>query len=201
MTDLNSLEKFNNHYKAHPERVFEKSLSDFFNSQVSFRLPKNPRILDLGPGSKSVFEETDLDQSLIAAVDFSAAAIELSKQHSQINYMLGDISSENAIASNRFDLIFDSHCLHCIVDPLKRSMSFQNIYQGLKEQGLFCSEMMVQPVGKTASMPFKFIPTARDLEQELIQNGFKIIYFMIVKELLFENDNEECDLLRVICQK
>lgn len=201
MTDLNSLEKFNNFYSSNPCRYFEKSLSDFFYFQVSSRLPNDPVILDLGPGPKSLFEESQLDHSLITAIDFSSAAIDLTKGHSQINYRVGDISLPDSIEENNYDLIFDSHCLHCIEDQDLRASSFKNIYYGLKGNGFFCAEMMVQPMGKTVSLPFKYVSSARDLEQELIRNGFKIIYFMIVRELLFENENVECDLLRVICRK
>jgi SAM-dependent methyltransferase len=201
MTDLNSLEKFNQHYKTFAKRDYEKSLNDFFTTQVQFRLPKDPVVLELGPGSKSVFEDSDLNHKLITAVDFSPEAIDLNRGHSSINYQLRDITKNHAIEENTYDLIFDSHCLHCIERVEDRAMSFKNIYHGLKSDGLFCAEMMVQPLGSVINLPHKYIANSRNLEQELISYGFTIKYFMIVRELVFESGNGVCDLLRVICKK
>jgi SAM-dependent methyltransferase len=202
MPDLNSLEKFNQYYKSTNKREFEKSLKEFFDSHVRTRLEADPVVLDLGAGSQSLFEETDLDLSLITAIDFSAAAIENAQGHSAIDYQLRDITKEFSIENMSYDLIFDSHCLHCIVDFNDRKMALKNIHNGLKATGLFCAEMMVKSIGtREVSSEYKHIPEARKLEEELLQSGFKIIYFMIVRDLNFLNGDDECDLLRVIGRK
>lgn len=200
MQDLNILEKFNQYYKSSQKREYEKSLKDFFSTQVQNRLISSPRILDLGPGSKSLFEDVDLNAELITAIDFSSIAINKAKGHGSIDYQLRDISKDGSIEKNTYNLVFDSHCLHCILDPNDRSLAFKNIYEGLTTEGLFCAEMMV--ASKTGSNdPYKFTPQALELEQELLNSGFKIIYFMIMRDLVFQNDHGECDVVRVICRK
>lgn len=199
---MNSLEKFNEHYKKSSSREYEISLKAFFDSQVRSRLPSTKsKVLDLGAGSMSMFEETDLDLELITAIDFSSVAIELAQGHSKIHYQVLDLSQPHALKKDEYDLIYDSHCLHCIEDPADRKIAFKNILEALNSEGLFAAEMMVQPTGRNIIQPYKYIPSARDLEAELLETGFKIIYFMIIQDLKFSNENGDCDLLRVISRK
>lgn len=202
MKDLNSLEQFNQLYRHEKEAVFARSLLDFFQTSVAPRLMSNgPKVLDLGPGTRSIFEETALLKSNITALDFSDVAVEKANSSTGINYILGDISEPGILKDHTFDLIFDSHCLHCLLDPKKREQAIINIYQALANEGLFCAEMMVQSPGKKADFPMKYVPDARTLEEEILGHGFKILYFMIVPGLAFANGGEECDLLRVIARK
>lgn len=174
----------------------------FFESTVRARLPDSPRILDLGCGSKSLFEDTDLPKSNIVAIDFSSVAIsKASAMSSGINYREVDLSIPDVLESSAYDLIFDSHCLHCITDEAKRKTAFTNIYQSLNDGGLFTAEMMVLSPNKTVVMPNKHVPSARAIEEEILSYGFKINYFLIVRDLVFGSDNGDCDLVRVICRK
>lgn len=199
---MNSLELFNQIYAKETERGYSASLRDFFKSTVRSRLPNNhATILDLGCGSKSLFEDTDLEKANITAIDFSPVAIAKASGKSGITYKEVDLSIQNALAKSQYDLIFDSHCLHCITDEAKRGVAFTNIYQALKSDGLFCAEMMVLPGGRKFSIPNKHVVEARVIEEEILSHGFKIIYFMIVRDLVFGNDNGDCDLVRVICRK
>lgn len=202
MQDLNSLEQFNHYHSIAPAQ-FAKSLMDFFRQNVQERLPYEARILDLGPGVRSLFEEiNNLDKSLVRAVDFSPVAIDRARAfNSEISYEVKDITFPEVFEDQKYDLIFDSHCLHCIENPAARVSALKNIREALAENGLFAGEMMVQPAHGSVHFPMKYIPTARALEEEFINNGFRIIYFMIGKGLSFENENRECDLLRVIATK
>lgn len=181
---------------------FSKSLLEFFRASVFERLTFGAKILELGSGSRSLFEETNVDKKLVTAIDFSSVAIERARAfHSSINYQVNDITFPECLKGESYDLIFDSHCLHCITNPAARVSAFKNIRDALSDNGLFAGEMMVQPAHGTVNFPMKYIPTARALEEELLGNGFKIIYFMIGKGLSFENENRECDLIRVIARK
>lgn len=202
MTDLNSLEKFNQFYSLEKDRTYESSLKDFFQAEVRSRLLEaSPNILDLGPGSKSLFE--DLEFTSVTAIDFSSVAIEKAglQAEVQVNYQLRDITKENSIEKESYDLIFDSHCLHCIEDESLRKIAFQNIYSGLKPNGIFCAEMMTSAGKNECIIPFKYVRSSLVLEEEILSYGFKINYFMIVRDLKFENANGKCDLLRVIGRK
>lgn len=174
----------------------------FYKTEISKRLLiSNPKILDLGCGTKSIFEDTDLDHSNIEAIDFSPVAISAARVNSSINYKELDLALPDALSHSQYDLVFDSHCLHCITDRAQREISLNNIHQSLKPEGLFAAEMMVTSKNTKGSIPNKYVVETRDLELELTAHGFKIIYFMIVRDSVFENANGECDLLRVICRK
>ena len=199
---MNSLELFNQIYATETERSYEKSLIDFFLSSVRPRMQgSSPRVLDLGSGSKSIFEDTDLFKKNIVACDFSPVAILKAQGHSEIDYKELDITLPLAWEKNSFDLIFDSHCLHCIIDPSKRRQALINIYDALAFDGLFCAEMMIRPARTSVPPVNKYVVDSRVLEEEILSYGFKIIYFVIVRDLVFSSENGECDLVRVICRK
>jgi SAM-dependent methyltransferase len=199
---LNSLELFNQIYSNEVERAYSPSLLKFFESDVLPRLVNNPQILDLGAGSKSLFEDTDTIKANITAIDFSHVAISKAKLlPSEITYKEVDLGSPDVLEKEHYDLVFDSHCIHCITDEIKRKMAFINIYSALKKNGLFCAEMMVSPSGKEVTLPNKHVVNARELEEEILSYGFKIIYFLIVRDLVFGSNNGDCDLLRVILRK
>lgn len=202
MIDLNSLELFNQVYTNESERTYSVSLLSFFKTEIKKRLPKKAQILDIGSGSKSLFEEElGLDKTTITAVDFSPVAIKKAQGHSEINYLEMDITKPDCLESERYDLVFDSHCLHCITDRDERKNAFKNILKTLRPDGVGAFEMMVSPSGNPVTLLGKYVVAARDLEEEILAYGFKIIYFMIVRDLIFENENSRCDLVRVIIRK
>ena len=196
---------FNHFYKKALSLSFEKSLLNFFNDNVFGRLPeKELKILDLGGGFYSLFEEIHHFNGHVTSIDFSAEAIKRAPQ-SKINYLEMNILDSEFFKANHFDLIFDSHCLNCITDQAERDISFKNIYSALSVDGIFASELMIQPGKDSVMMPYKCIKTAMELESEILSHGFKIIYFFISKDCGFTNVVEgveiQCDLLRVIARK
>ena len=196
---------FNQFYKKAQVLSFEKSLLSFFNDNVFGRMPeKELNILDLGGGFYSLFEEIHNLKGYVTSIDFSAEAINRAPE-SKINYLEMNILDSDFFKAEQFDLIFDSHCLNCITDQAERDISFKNIYSALSADGIFATELMIQPSIDPVMMPFKCIKTAMDLELEILSHGFKIMYFVISKECGFTNvvEGEEiqCDLLRVIARK
>ena len=195
------MEQFNKFYSRETVGFYESSLLDFYNTIVSKKVKASARVLDIGPGSKSIFEDTSVDKTLITAIDFSDRALDLAAKNSSINFILGDISKPGDLPNETFDLIFDSHCLHCITDLQNRKSAMTNIYQLMNADGIFAAEMMVQKTKMTVNMPYKHVPDAFDLEKEILDSGFKIEYFMIGRGLSFSNAHGECDVLRVVCRK
>lgn len=202
MIYLNSLELFNQVYTNESERTYSASLLSFFKTEIKKRLPEKAKILDLGSGSKSLFEEElGLDKTNITAVDFSSVAIKKAQGYSEISYLEMDITQPDCLESESYDLVFDSHCLHCITDKNERKIAFKNILSTLRPDGIGALEMIVSPSGKAVTLPGKYVIEARALEEEILAYGFKIIYFMIVRDLVFENEDARCDLVRVIIRK
>ncbi len=183
-----------------------KSLVDFYTKIVAPRIStKKPKILDLGCGNFSLFEDFNLEKDSVTAIDYSEHAISSAPRKTSVSYRHMDITARDLNFNHQFDLVFDSHCLHCLMSDEERSQALLNIRNALGESGLFCAEMMVQRPHKKIAMPFKNIKEAMDLESELINSGFRIVYFMINRDLAFVHhagDLElKCDLLRVIAYK
>ncbi|MBC7539547.1 MAG: class I SAM-dependent methyltransferase [Bacteriovorax sp.] len=202
---MNSKDFFNQFYKKTKEHSYSKSLYTFFENNVRPRLTQNDlKILELGSGYFSLFEDITNLSADITAIDFSSLAIAKAPK-SKITYKEVNIVESTFFNEAKYDLVFDSHCLNCITNEDDRDNAFKNIYSSLKADGLFASELMIQPEVGSVSMPFKMIKTAVELEQEIISHGFKILYFMISKESGFtsivEGREIKCDLLKLVVQK
>ena len=205
---MNSLELYNQFYQSQTEPNFDKSLLHFFKRDVEHRLNLNTintspfRILDIGCGSQSLFEMINFNNVEIFAVDSSQNAIDLAltQSHSKIKYQNVNITIHH-FTDFEFDLIFDSHCLHCIHDQDEREFMWKSLYKSLKNGGIVASEMMVQPTKKRVHFPFKYIPPSIELEQEILSYGFKIKFLYVETGRVFYHGNEECDLVKLILEK
>ena len=79
--------------------------------------------------------------------DISPTAIELAREQAQqrgleIEYWVGDLCRDE-LRKSYYDLVVDSHCLHCIVLDDDRKKAFSSIRSSLKQKGIFVSEMML----------------------------------------------------------
>lgn len=200
---MNSVEIYNNFYEKNPNHRYEKSLFEFINGTVKPRIDlTNINILDLGCGNYSMFEDLETGNSQVFAIDFSQKAISLAP-NSKINYICASVLNPIEI-DQKFNLVFDSHCFNSIKNE-SQVFALKNIYEKLFYGGLFCSEMMVQPPDHRIVSSLKTIKSTLEVESELIQLGFKIIYFYIVPNfefsLLEDGKPITCDLLRLIAKK
>lgn len=206
---MDQKEFFNQFYRTHHEKTASRTLQQFFESVVRPRLSNTKKILELGCGNFSQFEKINVNQAQVTAIDFSHEAINQAPK-SNIIYQEKSLTDKDFFFKDEFDLIFDSHCMNCLVQEKDREIAFENIFKALKADGLFASELMVQPIQKHADdkkveMPLKMIKTSQELEEEILSHKFKILYFMISKDSSFVNEiNGEqifCDVLRVIAKK
>jgi SAM-dependent methyltransferase len=125
--------------------------------------------LDLGCGtgttafvmSKLGFETT--------GIDISETAIELGKdlmrqQNLKIEFVVGDILNPNCL-NKKFNLIYDSHVLHCIVFEEDRRKVFNEIRNLLSSGGFFILDTMVLPEGNVS---LTLIPEELRFDQDFI---------------------------------
>jgi SAM-dependent methyltransferase len=180
------------------------SLLEFFNNSVLPRLiASDTKVLDIGSGRYSLFETTKLDKKLIEAMDIAHSFEK--RSNDGIKYFTGDITQKNSSKNNYYDLVFDSHCLHCLKSKNEQVKAVYNIYDSLVDGGIFASEIMVQPSSKTVFFPDRLIRNSFDLETMLRDCGFNISYFVIMPDMkfYFEHDHNEieCDMLRIIAKK
>jgi len=182
---LNSKDLFDQIYRSTIGPSYSRSLLDFFEKIVRPRLSGSDfKILELGSGNYSLFEDVLNLNAEITAIDYSSAAV-ASAVNSKIRYQEINVLEFNFFSLAKYDLIFDSHCINCIESDEDRNIAFENIFSSIKSGGLFASEIMVQPESEVVSMPFKMIKSSFQIEQELISHGFKIQYFLISNEISF----------------
>ena len=86
----------------------------------------------------------------VSAVDISPTAIKLARQQAEkrgltIHYRVGDVCRD-PLGDRQYDLIVDSHCLHCIVPEADRRQALASIRRALRKDGFFVLETMMGQV-------------------------------------------------------
>ena len=168
------------------------------------------KILEIGCGAGSVFNQQSNDKYQITAIDISEAAIFHAKKTSagHINFKVMDITDFQR-EPGEYDLLFDSHCLHCLTDQTSRVNFFKNASQLLKPGGMLTLEAMVNHSRMTFDDRFtyqdnilietnkdiRFIPHSRELEEEVLRNGFEICYLRVFETLKIIPDSQRSEAL------
>lgn len=209
-----------------------ESLKDFLeNEQVLWSMLPNGgvglNVLELGSGLKSLFDghhyiwEKNWNASAcdIASVAVSFATTE---QSGPIYYFDADVSCDDL--GGPYDLILDGHCLHTITETSERESFFSNVKKTLDKDGVFVLEHMIshkkmwfeedvlfdeqKEVLHKSGRPFRKIPTALSLENELLSNGLQIVFLMAyssLKVIPFDNRDvaleSDPDTIRIICRR
>ncbi len=197
---------FDHHYRLNPNQQYSPSLIEFFIQNVQAKLPSRYiKVLDLGCGNFSIFEDVVNLDAHVTAIDFSEVAIAQTPRNSIINYSKISLTDEAFFKNNVFDLVFDSHCFHCLGSENERALGLKNIFNSLAVDGFFAAELMIQPTNCLINIPNKIIKTAQEVEQELIAVGFNILYFAISNDQEFCVDSGaerlKCDMLKIIATK
>lgn len=139
--------------------------NQYLNSIVPdyFADPKGKKALDLGCGSGTTAFTLAKLGFTVTGVDISETAIAMAKdlseqQNLQINFVVGDILQLEKM-NEKFNLIYDSHCLHCIVFDEDRVKVLEEIKKSLVPRGVFVLDTMVtnkdfDPTGGTETLRF-----------------------------------------------
>ncbi len=143
--------------KGHVGWGNKKTLSDLGDARTEEYLrvttPKwfdnfeNLKALDLGCGTgTTAFTLAKLGFN-VSGVDISPTAIEMAKdlavqQDLNIQFEVGDILNLEKM-NEKFDLIYDSHCFHCIVFDEDRLRVLTGIKHSLNDNGKFILDTMV----------------------------------------------------------
>lgn len=194
-----------------------KSYANFIESKSPNIIGSN--ILELGVGSGLNFLDFSSAMTLYEGVDIDEPSIsnQLSKVYAQNSkFSSFDILSKDFQRPNQFDLIIDSHLLHCLeyksqheaylkkiksclnmaneharvfLEVMVETKVFENNYREFMIDRLFFCEGQTRYLFKT-----------RQLEDLFVSQGFKIKYFCIESQFqFFLNDTFErgIDLVRV----
>lgn len=166
------------------------------------------RVLELGSGRGGVSLELARLGAQVTLVDFSPSALEQARKifdHAQLpaEMVVADVTHPDISLSGKYDLIIDSHLLHCLTDDPERSSYYGLVHDHLAPEGIFVCETMAhrkklfipdgfmfdqqnvlwQMFGKWT--PVRRILDSLDLEQELNQADFHIAYFYYYGQFSF----------------
>lgn len=135
------------------DKIIQDYVSQYFKSTAGLKA------LDLGTGSGPT-AHTMFDLGFkVTGIDVCPSAIELAreislKENKKIKFEVGDVLSLN----ESFDLIYDSHCAHCVVLEEDRQKFFRSIYNALNPQGIFILDSMAH---KDSDVSWRKIDTLR----------------------------------------
>jgi 2-polyprenyl-3-methyl-5-hydroxy-6-metoxy-1,4-benzoquinol methylase len=130
------------------EELNSKETHDILKSIVKEWIidPKGKKALDLGCGTgTTAFTLAKLGLE-VSGIDISETAIELAKtlakkQNLKIQFQVNDVLLLKQL-SDKFDFIYDSHCLHCIVFDDDRRRVLDGIRHVLNDGGIFFLDTM-----------------------------------------------------------
>jgi len=152
------------------------------------------RILECGGGMGGLAAELAKQGARVTMVDFAPRAVELARTLG-VNASVLDVTRPDAQIDGSFDLVIDSHLLHCLPTTPGRISYFHFLREHLAPGGIIAGETMVYrkklyvPLGwrldddgilwqKLADwVPVRRISDSLVLEDEFKQAGFRIAYF------------------------
>ena len=83
----------------------------------------------------------------VDGIDISETAIKMAAKQAMergltITYRVGDICKDD-LGTQRYDLILDSHCMHCIVTDAHREAAFAAVHRAIKTHGFLVLHTML----------------------------------------------------------
>lgn len=182
-----------------------KFLESYQEQFGSFSLDKT--ILETGCGLGGISHYFSKKGYYTLGLDQSSLAISMAKDIAKNKKLYAKFKQQDLCinkAQDKFDIIIDSHLLHCLVDNTDRHNYLSFVKESLSKGGLFFLETMsyhskIQaPLGyelredmslyketNSIMLPYRKIIESLNLEQELIEIGFKIKYLYYHNELCF----------------
>ncbi len=153
----------------------------------------------------------------VVNIDFSHSAIEMSKRliefsGAKVKAEIADVTHPDIQFNQKFDIIVDSHLLHCITGNADRTSYYQTLKESLKTDGIFVCETMVYKKSLFIPDGFMFDPQfvlwqrfgewtpirkildSLDLESELKNAGLEIIFFYYYAHFAFVPHAQFMDL-------
>lgn len=175
------------------------------------------RLLELGSGRGGVGLQLGKLGAQVTIVDFSPSAIEqaeklFTSEGLTVSSVVADVTHPDLMLEGKFDIIVDSHLLHCLTQDPDRSSYYGLIREHLTPQGIFVAETMVhrkklfvpdgfmfdsqnvlwQMFGKWT--PVRRILDSLDLEAEIKLAHLEIISFFYYGQYAFVPHKEFMDI-------
>ncbi|MES2525686.1 MAG: class I SAM-dependent methyltransferase [Bdellovibrionota bacterium] len=166
------------------------------------------KVLELGSGRGGVGLHLARLGAKVTLVDFSPTALAqaerlYSLEGFEVKTHAGDVTHPDLILNDQFDIIVDSHLLHCLTEDPDRSSFYGLVADHLSPRGILVSETMVhrkklfipdgfmfdarnvlwQMFGKWT--PVRRILDSLDLEAEIKNTELKIVSFFYYAQYSF----------------
>lgn len=196
----------------HEEISASKALTNFVTEQKNRFLPNSDwnglKVLELGSGRGGVGLHLARLGAQVTLVDFSPTALAQAEglfalEGYSVQTVAGDVTHPDLVLPQKYDLIVDSHLLHCLTEDPDRSSFYGLVADHLNPHGIFVSETMVhrkklfvpdgfmfdernvlwQMFGKWT--PVRRILDSLDLEAEIKNTELKIISFFYYAQYSF----------------
>jgi SAM-dependent methyltransferase len=194
------------------EITASKVLTNFVTEQKNRFLPnvdwKGLKVLELGSGRGGVGIHLARLGADVTLVDFSPTALAQAErlfalEGLEVKTVTGDVTHPDLNLTQKYDLIIDSHLLHCLTEDPDRSSFYGLVSDHLTPNGIFVSETMVhrkklfipdgfmfdernvlwQMFGKWT--PVRRILDSLDLEAEINNTELKIVSFFYYAQYSF----------------
>jgi SAM-dependent methyltransferase len=188
----------------HEVTTYSKGLYHFVIESKDRFLPnvdwKGLKVLETGGGRGGVGLLLARLGADVTLIDFSPSALSQAEkifalESLHVTTIEGDVTHPDVALPRHYDLIVDSHLLHCLTEDPDRSSYYRLITDHLSLNGIFVAESMVhrkklfipdgfmfdernvlwQMFGKWT--PVRRILDSLDLERELNEANFNIVYF------------------------
>lgn len=188
----------------HEVTTYSKGLFNFVIESKNRFLPEvdwsSLKILETGAGRGGVGLHLARLGASVTLVDFSPSALSqaekiFASEGLEVKTVQGDVTHPDLNLPEQYDIIVDSHLLHCLTADPDRLSYYQLVRDHLSNRGIFVAETMVhrkklyipegfmlderntlwQMFGKWT--PIRRILDSLDLEKELNEASFEIIYF------------------------
>ena len=176
-----------------------KFLLDYVLETIKkFDLDKSIKILELGCGDAELsLALVELGYS-VSGVDISPTAIEWAKEKAadrnlKADFYVGDVLNME-FDDNSFDIVVDSHCLHCIIGK-DRDFFLKEAKRILKKDGLLIGNTMCDTISDDIKeylndkremikngVVGRYIGRSKDIVDEFKNVGFNILEYSVEKD-------------------
>lgn len=175
------------------------------------------RVLEAGSGRGGAALQLARLGAQVTLLDFSPSALTQAEslfalENLPVKTIVGDVSKPDVELTGEFDLVIDSHLLHCLTEDPDRASYFRLVHDHLAADGIFVCESMVhrkklfipdgfmfdqrnvlwQMFGKWT--PVRRILDSLDLEDEIKSAGFDISYFIYYGQFAFVPHKDFMDI-------